>query len=778
MLFISAVVSLVLGLFHQAEQTDWVEGATIMVAVVIIVIAESTNDWRKEYQTQQLNDKREKHSVHVIRDGVACFIDLQEVVVGDIVLLTPGEVVPCPGVFLSGNVRCHETDSRKMHKKNYEDVKSYVKNGRLPVNTDCFVFPGSQVLEGVGSYVVIAVGTKSFHGRASQSEPETSPLRQKLNALAEMIAKLSLAVGFVLFCVLIVRFLVKIRRSKPVLPAIVKGIDFVNILIIVITLIVVAVPRGLLLDVTFATRQMTDEKLLVRSFRAFESMEDVSVFCTAKTGVLTQNEVTVVAGSIGDHAKFKHANSCQDLTQYNLHEDSESSVNSLQGVSGQQTDPNRFSVSRDELVFVLSLALLNLLKEAIELNSGALKDQKTGELVCAEDQTEAALLHFAEGLDCGKSTAKRDTVQMIQTVPFSSRHKGRCVVVRLPNGTYRAYFRGASEDLLRKSTRHVVVPLPASQRGLEEHDEVVTRPIGTSEELFNQPISSFNKTISSYAQKGFRTIALCYKDLEEWSPPDVMCEEEKVVQYSDLAQDLTLIAIIAVEDKLREGVKDMVKRCHDAGLNVKMVTGDNLHTACSLALQSGLSSNNVCSMEGSNFRKRTKQEQHDNAQGLEVLARASPEDKKVFIQTLEKFGRVVCVTANRSALKTAEVDFSMTITGTEVTKESSHVTVMDDNFTSILKVITWSRCFNDAVRKLLQFQIPTIVAVVVTTVVSTVASNNASSVLSGVQLLWIHLIMDPFAALALLTDRPPETFHPYRKTRPLFTTDMYNQILI
>ncbi|KAG6874563.1 hypothetical protein C0992_007466, partial [Termitomyces sp. T32_za158] len=103
---------------------------------------------------------------------------------------------------------------------------------------------------------------------------------------------------------------------------------------------------------------------------------------------------------------------------------------------------------------------------------------------------------------------------------------------------------------------------------------------------------------------------------------------------------------------------------------------------------------------------------------------------------------------------------------------------MDDNFTSISKVITWSRCFNDAVRKLLQFQIPTIVAVVVTTVVSTVASINASSVLSGVQLLWIHLIMDPFAALALLTDRPPETFHPYKKTRPLFTTDMYNQILI
>ncbi|KAG6874564.1 hypothetical protein C0992_007467 [Termitomyces sp. T32_za158] len=570
MLFIAAFVSLVLGLFHQSEPTDWVEGATVMVAVVIVVIAESTNDWRKEYQTQQLNHKREEHAVRVIRDGVAHFIDLQEVVVGDIVLLTPGEVVPCHGVFISGNVRCHETDSRKMHKKNYEDVKLYMKNGRLPVNTDCFVFSGSKVLEGVGSYVVIAVGTKSFHGQAPQYEPETSPLRQKLNALAEMIAKLGLAVGFVLFCTLIVRFLVKIRQNKPVLPTIEKGIDFVNILIIVITLIVVAVPRGLLLDVTFATRQMADEKLLVRSFQAFESMEDVSVFCTTKTGVLTQNEVTVAAGSIGDHAKFKHTNSCQELTQYNLLEDSESSVNSLQGVSTQQTDPNRFSVSRDELVFVLSLALLNLLQEAIELNSGALKDQKTGELVCVEDQTEAALLHFAKGLGCEEFAAKRDMVQTVQTVPFSSRHKGRCVVVRLPDGTYRAYFRGASEDLLRKSTRHVVVPLPASQRGLEERDEVVTRPIGTSEELFYQPISSFNKTISSYAQKGFRTIALCYKDLEEWSP-DVMCEEESVVQYSDLAQDLTLIAIIAIEDKLREGVKDMVKRCHDAGLNRPIV---------------------------------------------------------------------------------------------------------------------------------------------------------------------------------------------------------------
>jgi Ca2+-transporting ATPase len=169
---------------------------------------------------------------------------------------------------------------------------------------------------------------------------------------------------------------------------------------------------------------------------------------------------------------------------------------------------------------------------------------------------------------------------------------------------------------------------------------------------------------------------------------------------------------------------------------------------------------------------------------LQVLARSSPEDKKILVEKLKEIGEIVGVTGDGTndgpALKTANVGFSMGIAGTEVAKEASDIILMDDNFASIVKAIIWGRCVNDAVRKFLQFQISTNVTAVVITFVSAVASEQESSVLSAVQLLWINIIMDTFAALALATDPASEALldrKPDRKTAPLFTVDMYKQIL-
>ena len=202
---ICAVISLALGLFQDFGTTrpegeppvDWVEGVTILVAVLIVVGVGSVNDWQKEKQFEALNDKREDRFVKVLRDGREQLIHIHNVVVGDIVLLEPGDVIPCDGVFLSGhNVRCDESsatgESDTIKKLSYQecialrdrrlaefDPDSPVGDGEstsglrrdnpsgldLLGHTDCFVISGSKVVEGVGSYVVIAVGTKSFNGR-------------------------------------------------------------------------------------------------------------------------------------------------------------------------------------------------------------------------------------------------------------------------------------------------------------------------------------------------------------------------------------------------------------------------------------------------------------------------------------------------------------------------------------------------------------------------------------------------------------------------------------
>lgn len=252
-----------------------------------------------------------------------------------------------------------------------------------------------------------------------------------------------------------------------------------------------------------------------------------------------------------------------------------------------------------------------------------------------------------------------------------------------------------------------------------------------------------------------------------------------------LCQKLVLIGITGIEDPLRDGVRDAVTKCHRAGVTVKMCTGDNVLTARSIASQCGIFTKGGIIMEGPVFRRLNQQDRMEIVPRLQVLARSSPEDKKILVETLKKIGEIVSVTGDGTndgpALKTANVGFSMGIAGTEVAKEASDIILMDDNFSSIVKAIMWGRCVNDAVRKFLQFQISTNITAVVITAVSAISSLEETSVLSAVQLLWINIIMDTFAALALATDPASEELldrKPDKKHAPLFSVNMYKMIML
>ena len=190
-------------------------------------------------------------------------------------------------------------------------------------------------------------------------------------------------------------------------------------------------------------------------------------------------------------------------------------------------------------------------------------------------------------------------------------------------------------------------------------------------------------------------------------------------------------------------------------------------------------------MEGPVFRQLNDAEMLEVVPRLQVLARSSPEDKKILVEKLRSLGEIVAVTGDGTndgpALKTAHVGFSMGIAGTEVAKDASDVILMNDNFSSIVKAIMWGRCVNDAVRKFLQFQLSTNVTAVVVTSITAIVSSSETSALSAVQLLWINIIMDTFAALALATDPASPVLldrKPDKLMAPLFTVDMYKQIFL
>ena len=539
------------------------------------------------------------------------------------------------------------------------------------------------------------------------------------------------------------------------------------------------------LALAFATKRMTKENLLVRVLGSCETMANASVVCTDKTGTLTQNVMTVVAGSVGIHCKFVHRLE-ENMARTNA--DEEPGVR----MTGAERHSRDFSIDQQQINDTLSPALQDLFNKAIAINSTAFEDDdpESGEKVFVGSKTETALLKFAKENGWADYKATRDAADIVQMIPFSSERKAMGVVVRINKNHYRVYLKGASEILTRRCTHHVVL-----ERGSKEEHRVDTV------EIDDIARDNIQRTIIFYANQTLRTIAICYRDFESWPPQGVQYDSADEVPldtfdsarhpltfvqvpYEDLASSLTLIGITGIEDPLRPGVREAVAHCHKAGVTVKMCTGDNVLTARSIALQCGIYTAGGIIMEGPIFRQLEKQDLLEVVPRLQVLARSSPEDKKLLVDTLRDLGEIVGVTGDGTndgpALKHADVGFSMGIAGTEVAKEASDIILMDDNFASIVKAIMWGRCVNDAVRKFLQFQISTNITAVIITFVSAVASTEEESVLSAVQLLWINIIMDTFAALALATDPATHSLldrKPDRKTAPLFSVDMYKQIL-
>ena len=253
------------------------------------------------------------------------------------------------------------------------------------------------------------------------------------------------------------------------------------------------------------------------------------------------------------------------------------------------------------------------------------------------------------------------------------------------------------------------------------------------------------------------------------------------VYYYDLTTDLTLISIIGIEDPLRLGVREAVANCGKAGVRVKMCTGDNVLTAKSIAQQCGIYTPGGIVMEGPHFRTLSPDVMTTIVPRLQVLARSSPEDKRILVEKLRELGDVVGVTGSGTYdVPALETVLSVGITRTEVVKEASNIVLMKDNFSSIVKAIMWGRYIDDSVRKFLQFQISAKVSAVVITFVWVLVSSSDELPLSAVQLLWVNLIMDAFAALALATDWASSVQlyrKPDKKTDPLFTINMIKQIL-
>ncbi|CDK29082.1 unnamed protein product [Kuraishia capsulata CBS 1993] len=840
MLSVAAVVSLALGLYETFGQpaeidsegkkepkVEWVEGVAIIVAIVIVVVVGAVNDYNKERQFAKLNSKKEDRTVVVIRDSSKVVISIKDVVVGDLLVLEVGDVIPADGILVDGTCECDESsltgETNTIIKVPADVAENWIHNQTddsldlgIKGCPDPMVISGSKLLSGQATALVVSVGEHSLHGKIMSSlqiETEETPLQVRLNGLADGIAKFGLIAALILFIVLFIKFCVSLNGEYKNFTGPEKGTKFLNILITAITIVVVAVPEGLPLAVTlalaFATTRMAKDGNLVRVLKSCEVMGGATAVCSDKTGTLTENKMKVVKGLVGT-ASFDdtHNNSSIANSPAVIQETSNDLINSLKdNILLNSTAFETVEEVEDEVA--APTGLFSKFKKPTE-------ERKTEKTPYVGSKTESALLIFSQNFhDYSKQSLSEfrrvNSDRIVQVIPFESSRKWGGIVVKTSWG-FRLYIKGAAELVFDRCKSRIA-----------EGGEVKA--------ITSDSKAKIDSTINSYAEGALRTLTLAHRDFKgvsDWPPrelrqsglnieakpiadPELLFGEvteretldtnesreqgvpmifvgNEVDSATESNDGLILDAIVGIQDPLRPGVKSAISKCAQAGVRVRMVTGDSVVTARAISMECGiLDEENVSvpesCMEGPKFRALSERDRIEIVPRLCVLARSSPEDKRVLVDTLRKLGEVVAVTGDGTndapALKLADVGFSMGIAGTEVAREASDIILMTDDFSAIVDAIKWGRTVSCSIRKFVQFQLTVNVTAVVLTFVSAVADSEGRSVLTAVQLLWVNLIMDTLAALALATDKPDDSLlnrKPAGRTAPLISVSMWKMI--
>ena len=700
---IMVVILIVAGVI-AAFLGDIEDTIVILALVVINTLIGFTQEYRAERSMAALKQMAVP-SVRVRRDGKVQEIPAPQLVPGDIVLLEAGNRIPADGRLLeSAGLQVQEAaltgESVPTTKRAAPLADADIALG----DRRNIVYLGTEITTGRAEYVVTSTGMHTELGKIADLiqnvVSEETPLQRRLDQLGKQLALLAVIIVLLVFVL-----------------GLFRGDSIELLLLTAISLAVAAVPEGLPATVTIAlslgAQRMLQRNALIRKLPAVETLGSVTTICSDKTGTLTENRMTVTVLDIAG-------------TKIEL--------------QGERALPIPDLHDKPGLAFLLAgAALCNDAKPRTD--DAEAPDDILG------DPTEVALVVASNRQGMHKSHLDHVFPRVAED-PFDSDRKRMTTLHRRPDTTTITSTKGQIAQLLGDMDRVGASLYCAFSKGAVDglldvaSDAWLDDRVVPLDEKLRQRILDAN---ADMAANGLRVLGIGYRLLDE------IPDEVEAGNPDALEKNLVLVGMIGMIDPARSEVRDAVKTCKEAGIRVKMITGDHPATAVAIARELGIGEEDGRAVVGIDLNRMEDEELTNALQDVSVFARVSPEHKLRIVKSLQTSGQIVAMTGDgvndAPALKQAEIGVAMGITGTDVTKEAGDMVLRDDNFATIVAAVREGRVVYANIRKFIRYLLTGNIAEIIVMLVTPFWGMPLALV--PLQILWINLLTDGLPALAL-----------------------------
>ncbi len=711
----ATIISVLLGEISDA--------VTIILIVLLNAILGFIQEYRTEHTLEALKSMTSP-TAKCYRDGNLKEIDASKLVVDDIVEIEAGDRIPADCVVLKSFGFFADEAMLTGESEAVAKIAGITNDMDNSLNKDNIVYCGTSATKGVCRAKVIATGKRTQMGRISEMltdiDKEMTPLQKRLAELGKVVAIICLVV-----CVAV--FLAGVLRGEDVFEMLMTGI----------TIAIAAIPEGLPATVTIAlalaVNRMLKQKALVNKLHSVETLGCASVICSDKTGTITENKMTVTELSTADESYYFSG------MGYRIN------GGLTKGTENLSVNPQNEKSLIETLKcgVICSTATISTFKQPKNRNRGNLIGK--GEWQVTGDPTEIALL--IAGAKAGITKESLETsFRKLDEYPFDS--ETRFMAVHCVTGSEkRIYFKGAEEVILPRCTQY-----------MDEKGNINTLTPKIRRKLSEKVIEMSNKAL--------RVLALAYCVSESLDPKH---------------SNLIFLGLSGMIDPPREEAKIAIRKCANASIKTVMITGDHINTAVAVAKKAGLLKGGKA-MTGADLDRMSDEELDREIHKYTVFARVEPVHKLRIVRSFKRHGEIVTMTGDgvndAPAIKEADVGVAMGVTGTDVTKQSADVILLDDNLATLVNAVEQGRCVYSNIRKFVRYLLSCNIGEVLTMFLGILMGMPI--VLLPVQILLVNLVTDGLPAIALGLE-PPEkdimTKPPRKSTEGFFSNGLMGKII-